>query len=162
MVKGFWLARYVFVVVTCSSICGCASHAPEPTPHPSTPHISWSIAEGESETDLCKSTETSPCVLSLGDKSDRRRLAVFHLFMHAANTDTRYAGTVRVGFITEEAQPVHQIDGEVKRGSDPMNFSVTGLAKPPGTYYVEISIAATAAGSNKPVQIADRIRVDVK
>lgn len=144
----------------------CAKHAPEPTPHPSTPHITWSISQGYTgETERCRSTEASSCTLDFSEVAQDRRFGVFHLFLHAAAADTKYKGTLDIGFLGQpgEREHTHLIEREIPRGNDPINFSTTGIVRPPGTYYVEISLMATPlAGSGPGVPIKERIKVDVK
>lgn len=144
----------------------CAKHAPEPTPHPTTPHITWSISEGYTgEKELCRSTGASSCTLDMSRVAQDRRFGVFHLFLHAAAADTKYKGTVDIGFLGQpgERDHTHPFEREISRGNDPINFSTTGIVRPPGTYYVDIALTATPVGGSGPaVPIKERIRVDVK
>ena len=157
-----WPALLFTLLLATSS---CAKHAPEPTPHPSRPHISWAVSEGYGDKEVCKSTEKTPCVIDVSDEQPNRRVGVFHVFLHAADTDTRYEGTVQIGFlVADKAGPQpHKIDRTVPRGSQPMNVSSTGLVGPAGTYYVEIALKATPAkGGGAPIEIKERVRVDIK
>ena len=157
---------YLLVAPLVVTAAACAKHVPDPTPHPSTPHITWSIAQGYGgEKEVCRSTVVSPCTLDMSGVAQNRRFAVFHLFLHAASTDTKYKGTVDIGFLGQpgEAKHTHSIDRTVLRGSDSVNFSTTGIVKPAGTYYVDISLTATpVSGSGPTVPFQERIRVDVK
>ena len=157
---------YVLLAPLVIAAGACAKHAPEPTPHPSTPHITWSIAEGYSGSkDVCRSTEAPSCTLDMSGVAQNRRFGVFRLFLHAASTDTKYKGTVDIGFLGQpgESEHTHPIEREVPRGNDPINFSTTGIVKPARTYYVDISVTATpVSGSAPAVPIKERIRVDVK
>jgi hypothetical protein len=144
----------------------CAKHAPEPTPHPSAPHVTWSIAEGYGgEKEACRSTKEPSCLLDLSGVAPNRRFAVFHLFLHSAAADTRYAGTANIGFIGQVGQAGHasKIEWVVPRGRNPINFSTTGIVRSPGTYFVDVSLTATPAkGSGTPVPLKIHIQVDVK
>ena len=144
--------------------CACATHVPEPKPHPDTPHISWAIAEGYIDKEVCRSTENTTCTLNLSTQSPERRIGVFHVFLHPASVDTKYAGSVDVGFLVQsDTKHTHAIDQVVVRGSAPVNFSVAASVKPAGTYFVNVNLTATAAdGTGSPVPITVRIRVDVK
>lgn len=156
------LSALLFVVAIV--LASCAKHAPEPTPHPSLPHISWSVAEGYGDKHVCRSTEKTPCVLDVSDEQPNRRVGIFHLFLHAADTDTRYVGTYQIGFLVADKSGAHahQVDRTVPRGSDPVNMSSTGLVAAAGTYYVDVALTATPAkGPGGPVEIKERIRVDV-
>lgn len=156
----------LLLAVSVLAAAGCAKHAPEPSPHPTTPHITWSISQGYTgEKELCRSTEALPCTLDLSRVAQDRRFGVFHLFLHAAATDTKYKGTVDIGFLGQpgERQHTHPIEREIPRGNAAINFSTTGIVRPPGTYYVEISLTATPLLESGPgVPIKERIKVDVK
>lgn len=160
------LRVYPLLVPFVAAAFACAKHTPEPTPHPSTPHITWSIAEGYGgEKEVCRSTTASSCTLDMSGVAQNRRFGVFHVFLHGAATDTKYTGTVEIGFLGQpgESKHTHPIEREVPRGNNPINFSTTGIVKPAGTYYVEISLTATPmSGAGPVVPIRDRITVDVK
>lgn len=154
-------------LATCIAVAfGCAKHVPEPVPHPSTPHITWSIGEGYNDKDVCKSTEVSSCTLGPSREGGPQRFAVFHVFLHAAEQDTKYTGTMQIGFLAVSATTEHRrhpIDRIVPKGSDPVSFSTTGVVAPPGTYYVDIDLTAVpAAGAGRPLPLKTRVRVDVK
>ena len=154
----------LIVIAACAFASACAKHVPEPTPHPDTPHISWSVTD-DSERQACRSTEASSCTLNMSGVEDGRRLGVFHVFLHAATVDTKYIGSFEAGFLVHSTATAntHSIDRIVERGSKPMNVSVTGFVRPPGTYYVDVDLTATAAdGSGKPIPIKTRIRVDIR
>jgi hypothetical protein len=147
----------------------CAKRVPEISPHPSTPHITWTITEGYAGgNEVCRSTEpATACTLTLSDQRANRRFGAFHLFLHAGAIDTRYTGTLDVGFLGEDPDPAHQhthtVDRIVSRGSDPVGVSSTGIARANGTYYVDLALmAAPAKGSGPSMPIKERIRVDVK
>ena len=154
------------VLILCGvALSGCAKHVPEPTPHPSRAHITWSIAKGETDKEVCKSTEAARCVLDLSGEQANRRYGIFHVFLHAGESDTKYEGTVTVGFLgaTSTPQHVQKVDRVVPRGGAPVNVSSTGIVKPAGTYYVEVSLSATpASGTGSPMPFKERIEVQVK
>ena len=145
-------------------VSACANHVPEPKPHPDVPHISWAISEGNNDKEVCRSTEDTACSLNLSGQPGNRRIGIFHVFLHPASADTKYVGSVDIGFLVQsEDQHVHAIDRVVERGSAPVGFSTTGNVKAAGTYYVTLNLTATAAdGSGAAVMLTSRIRVDVK
>ncbi|PYR89419.1 MAG: hypothetical protein DMF84_24670 [Acidobacteria bacterium] len=152
----------VLVLVFASA---CAKHAPEPVPHPNSPHISWSLGVGSGEEETCKSTTTSPCTIEL--RRDRPSTsATFHVFLHSVdNADIKYSGAVRVGFLMSPAREgaEHRVDQTVKAGSAPVNESTTGIVRPAGTYYVEITLSASpAGGSGQTLPIKTRVPVSVR
>ena len=152
-------------ILTLLAAAGCAKRVPEPSPDSSIPHISWSIGRGQGDKEVCRSTEAKPCILDMSDTRQTRRLGDFHLFLHPAGTDTRYVGTMDVGFFDHEGETarVHSIDRIVPRGSDPIGSSSTGIVKAAGTYYVDVSLTATStAAEGKSIPLKARIRVDVR
>jgi hypothetical protein len=159
------LQRALATVLVLAFASACAKQAPEPVPHPNSPHISWSLGVGSGEEETCKSTTTSPCIIEL--RPDRPSTsATFHVFLHSVDkADIKYTGTVRVGFLMSPAREgaEHRTDQTVKAGSAPVNESTTGIVRPAGTYYVEIALTAssTSAGG-QPLPIKARIPVSVK
>lgn len=161
------MPRYVMVAAAMAAVLvgACATHVPEPEPHPNAPHITWSVAEGTNDKEVCRSTEPAPCTLTLSSEPPNNRLGVFHVFLHAGATDTKYVGTINIGFLVHDSgsQHEHKVDRVITRDSGPVNFSSTGIVKPAGTYYVDVNLTATAAdGPGRPLPITARIRVDVK
>ena len=104
--------------------------------------------------------------MTLSGETEDRRVADFHLFLHAAGAaDTKYTGTVVIGFMAHEAAGAHShaINQVVPRGSDPIGFSTSGRVAAVGTYYVDVALTATAAnGTGAKVPIKERFKVDVK
>ena len=158
--------RYVAIAAISTVLAaGCATHVPEPKPHPDAPHITWSVAEGSNDKEVCRSTEPASCTLTLSAEPPNRRLGVFHVFLHAGATDTKYVGTINIGFLAQDSgtQHEHKVDRVIAHDSGPVNFSSTGIVKPAGRYYVDVNLTATAAdGSGRPLPITAHIRVDVK
>ena len=157
--------RPAVLLVCAVALPACAKHVPEPKPHPSRAHITWSIAKGEADKEVCKSTEVSRCVLDVSGEQPNRRYGIFHVFLHAGETDTKYEGTVTVGFLGGDSarQHVQKVDRVVARGSGPVSVSSTGIVKPSGTYYVEVALTATPSNGSAPsLPFKERIEVQVK
>ena len=153
-------------VIAALAIVGtsCSHRVPEPVPHPTGPHLTWSIAIGDREDEVCNSTTPTACIIE-SSRAGRSPTATFHLFMHAAANETRYTGTVQAGFLGGPAASVqqHRVDLIVKVGSAPVNFSTTYMVQPAGTYSVFIDLHAASVsntGSSLPLKV--RIPVTVK
>jgi hypothetical protein len=157
--------RQGLLVLVVALTSACAKHAPEPVPHPNSPHISWSIGVGGGEEETCKSTSASQCTIELR-RDQPSTSATFHVFLHSVEkADIRYTGTMRVGFLMSPAVEgaEHRINETVTAGSDPVNDSTTGIVRPAGTYYVEILLNASPPnGSGRPLPIKARVPVFVK
>jgi hypothetical protein len=158
-----WQRSFAVVILVFAS--ACAKHAPEPVPHPDSPHISWSLGVGSGEEDSCKSTNASECTIAL-DRERPSTSATFHVFLHSVpNADVKYTGTVHVGFLLSPAQEgaEHRVDQTVKAGSEPVNQSTTGIVRPAGRYYVDIALSASpTGGGTQPLPIKVRVPITVK
>jgi hypothetical protein len=95
------------------------------------------------------------------DRPDARVLAHVHLYYHAASTETRYTGSVRVGFFAEAHEFVPNI--VVKPGERPGNQSITGfVAGSPGNYTMTVAVEATPTQGGQEQNIRDQVSVIVK
>jgi hypothetical protein len=161
--------RSVSMALLCASLAAgvmaacCAKPVPEPVPHPPTPHISWSITVGQSDDEVCKSTEKSPCVVPATRNDKRPQTATFHVFLHPAAGESKYQGQVVVGFIAgaDPKGDILEVGQTVKPDGAPVNVSATGVVKMPGLYDVDIALTASAPNTN-PTPIKERVRVTVK
>lgn len=146
----------------------CAERIPEPVLVPSVPHVSWVIAsqtrEGQERT-ICQSDPRTDCVLSAG-LPDAPAFATVHLYLHPAKRqETKYSGTMQVGFMNGSAAEAHDtnINSTVKAGETPTNVSVTGIVtQQPGVYAVSVAVVATSAASKGEQSIRETISVKVK
>lgn len=144
---------------------GCAKRIPEPVGgHTDLPHVGWVIMSGNAENPdrdfVCQSTPRTECVMPV-DRPDARVLSDVHVYHHAASTETKYAGSIRIGFFD---QP-HEINPNVtvKPGESPGNQSVTDfVTSKPGTYMMEVTVVATSIPTGQTQNIRDQVRVIVK
>lgn len=126
---------------------GCAEHIPEPVLVPQgAPHLSWNIHSGDAEDPgrnvICQSDPRTDCVVP-ASRDGRKVFATVHLFFHPAATETRYTGTVEVGFFDQ----VHEMtpNSTVKPGDAPTHHHINYIVTTkPGTYPLRIAIVATA------------------
>ena len=119
-----------------------------------------SESQGGTERLVCRSDAPDPCVLAL--PADRKPLlATVHVVLHPTQADTRYTGTMRVGF--GGAASDTKVDSTVTRGGLAGNVSVTFLLTlTPGIYRTEISLTATSKGSSAPVSLRDTITLTIQ
>ena len=88
-------------------------------------------------------------------------LAHVHLYYHEASTETRYTGSVRIGFFD---QP-HEINPHiiVKPGDSPGNQAVSDfVSNKPGTYTMTITAVATSTQTGQEQNIRDQVNVVVR
>jgi len=153
--------------VLMASCAACAERIPEPVVVPTVPHVSWLVAvqtaSGQERT-VCQSDPRSECVLP-ASTADDRTVATVHLYLHPVKSgETKYKGSMRVGFMNGAAAEPHdsKVDSTARPGDTPTNVSVTGIVTTkPGAYTITISLVATLA-SGSPLELRDTIPVTVK
>lgn len=151
----------VFVVIS----AGCAKRIPEPAGgHTGSPHLGWVIMHGDAENPdrefACQSEPRTECVIPV-DRANARVLGHVHFYYHAASTETKYTGAIRIGFFD---QP-HDINPSitVKPGASAGNQSVSDfVTAKPGTYTLSFSVVATSTQSGKTQNIGDQVSVVVR
>jgi hypothetical protein len=144
---------------------GCMRRIPEPAGgRTDTPRVGWVIMSGDAENPdrdfVCQSNPPSECVVPV-DRPDSRVLAHVHMYYHSTPTETRYTGSVRVGFFD---QP-HEINPSitVKAGDRAGNQSVWDfVTSTPGTYPLTIDVVATSTQAGEDRNIRDQVSVTVK
>lgn len=144
---------------------GCGTRVPEPSPHPEdVPHISWEIEIGPTghQTVACQSESRMPCVV-LASTDRQRSFATVHVYYHSARTDTKYEGTIQVGFFVGPAE-THELKPSitVKANSRPVSQAVTDfVTTTPGHYTIHIAVQAARAPEHTET-IRDDIDVEVR
>jgi hypothetical protein len=94
-------------------------------------------------------------------RPDRRVYAHVHLYFHPAGVETRYTGSVQIGFF-ESATEVKP-DVAVKAGGPVGNHSVTGIVTDaPGQRTLTIAVVATPTASGSTQQIREQVPVLVR
>jgi hypothetical protein len=144
---------------------GCAKRIPEPAGgHTDSPHVGWVIMSGDAENPdrdfVCQSTPRTECVVPV-DRPDERVLGHVHLYYHAGSTETKYTGSIRIGFFD---QP-HELNPSVtvKPGSAPGNQSVSNfVSTKPGTYTMSVAVIAASTQTGQTQNIRDQVSVIVK
>jgi hypothetical protein len=109
---------------------------------------------------VCQSNPRSECVLPV-DRPDARVLSHVYVYHHPASTETKYTGSIRIGFFD---QP-HEINPNitVKPGESPGNQSVSDfVSSKPGTYPMVIAVVATSTQTGQVQNIRDQVSVVVR
>jgi len=145
----------------------CARHVPEPpTSAPGKPYISWVIMSGDSDNPdedfVCQSDPLSDCVVP-ASRADARVFSDVHIYYHGAGAETRYVGTMHIGFFQGSPSAAKtQVDIAVKKNGSITNQSVAGIVtSTPGSYTIDFDQLATV-DANKGQPIQDQIKVTVK
>jgi len=141
---------------------GCEKRVPVPTGgSPETPRIGWVIMVGDRENPdrefVCQSDPRTDCVMPASQPDDQR-FTNTHFYFHSAAADTKYTGTIQVGFLTS---PHEFKPNLIVKGGDPAtNASVSGIVSSKrGRYQMTITAVAESGGTQ---QIRDSVPVTVK
>lgn len=157
-----------FVIVTASVLIviapGCA-RIPKPVGGPKdSPHVGWVIMSGDADNSdrdfVCQSNPRSECVLPV-DRPDARVLSHVHLYYHAAAAETKYTGSILLGFFSS----AHEIRPNliVKPGDSPGNQSVSSfVSSKPGSYTMTVAVVAASVPSGTTQEIREQVPVIVR
>ena len=152
------------VAIGVLGLYGCAERIPEPTVIPNTPHISWVITterEQGTEQMVCQSDPRTPCVVP-ATTVNAKRLATFHLYLHPGASDTKYTGTMQVGFFSGTVQQ-SKIDATVTAGNAPHGVSTTDIVtQRSGSYAIKLELNAVSGTPPSTQVIEDDIVVTVE
>ena len=155
------------VVVLLTS--ACAKRVPEPTGvAPGTPHISWVIMSGDRDNPdqdfVCQSDPRNDCVVS-ASRPDGQVFSDVHIYYHGAGAETKYAGSMQIGFFRGNAESSRNIQSNitVRKTESIANHSVTGIVTDtPGNYAVAFALVATSTDTGKSQPIRLQVPVVVK
>ena len=160
-------SAFFLAIITIASCAACAERIPEPIVIPAVPHVSWLVAvqtPNGGERTVCQSDPRNQCVLP-ASTSENRAFVTVHLYLHSVKSgETKYSGTMRVGFLNGNAAEPHdsKVDSSVGPGDTPTNVSVTGIVtQKPGAYTVAISLIAAPA-TGKSLELRDVIPITVQ
>jgi hypothetical protein len=141
---------------------GCEKRVPVPTGgSPGTPRIGWVIMVGDRENPdrefVCQSDPRTHCVMR-ASQPDEQTFTNTHFYFHSGTTDTKYAGTIQLGFLMSPHETKPNLI--VKSGDSATNASVSGIVSSrPGRYPMRIDVVAESGGRR---QIRDSVPVIVK
>lgn len=144
----------------------CAKRVPVPANStPGTPRVTWVLMYGDRDNAdaqfACESDKAEACVLP----ATQQNAPVFsniHIYYHGAGGETRYEGTVKIGYLQGTGEPhTARTNVTVKKNESITNQSVTGIVtSTPGVYDVTFSLtAADASGHSVPIREALRVTV---
>jgi hypothetical protein len=146
----------------------CAKRVPEPpNVAPGTPHVSWVIMSGDRENAdrefVCQSDPRNDCVMP-ASRANEQAFADVHVYYHGVGAETKYQGTVAIGFLEGAAAastaPTNIV---VKKDESIANQSVTGIVtSKPGTYAVAFELTATVTDAGKIQPVRQSVRVVVQ
>ena len=160
--------RSLVALISVAGLVGCGTRVPEPAVNmPGTPHVSWIIMSGDSDNAdrefVCQSEPRTECVIPVSSLDDPVFSDV-HVYYHGAGEETRYTGTIQVGFFKGSAAvPTLKADIAVKKSESIMNQSVNGIVtSTPGMYSLDFNVAATVTDTKKSQPIREQVRVVVK
>ena len=158
----------LMLVVAASMVSGCARHVPEPAvAMPGTPHVSWVIMHGDIDNPdrefACQSEPRTECVVPASRPNDKV-LSEVHIYYHGAGDETKYTGSVRLGFFDGSAAS-HTLTTNmvVKKTERIGNQSVSDIVtSTPGTYPVDFDLVATVSDTKQTQPIKQRINIVVR
>lgn len=160
--------RFLAVLPFLLTAGGCAQRIPEPVlkPH-DVPHISWTIhvadQPGGRETTICSSDPRTECVVPASTEG-RKVFAMVHLFFHPAAAETRYTGSVQIGFFGGPAESHEMKPNVIVQPKDsPARHSMSDFVTTrPGKYQMLVALVATSVPNGEGQSIRDEVAVLVK
>ena len=150
------------------AVAGCGPQRPRPVEGKAgAPQVGWVMMSGDSENPnhdfVCQSNPRSECVIPVSSGDTKTNAAVY-FYYHPAAVETRYTGTIQLGFL-EGNSSLHELrpDFTVKPKDSPANQSVVGIVSSrPGTYAMAIDVVAGPTGSDARQNIQDKVQVVVR
>ena len=144
---------------------GCGHSIPKTAGGPvGTPRVGWVVMMGGRDDPdrefVCYSESPGDCVMPSSRPNDQVFTHVY-LYYHPAATETKYTGTVQIGFFNSalDLRP----NFTVKPGASPGNQSVVGIVSgKPGTYPLRIEVDATPTRAGATRQIREQVMVTVR
>jgi len=126
--------------------------------------VGWVIMIGDRDNPdrdfVCYSETAADCVMP-PSRPGEQVFADVHLYYHPAAAETRYDGSIQVGFFSSplELKPTFT----VKPDASPENQGIVGIVSDkPGTYPFTIGIAATPTPGGAARQIREQVQVTVR
>jgi hypothetical protein len=128
-------------------LTGCEKRLPVPSGgSPGIPHVGWVIMVGDRENPdrefVCQSDPRTDCVMP-PSQPDNQAFTNTHFYLHSGTTDTKYTGTIEIGFFEGSRPHVVKLNTTVKGGAPAGNSSVSGIVSAkPGRYPMTIAVVA--------------------
>ena len=158
-------ARIASIVTFAALLASCGKRVPQPASvQPGTPYVTWIIMSGDRENPdrdfVCQSDFREQCVVP-ASRPDAPVLSDVHVYYHGVGRETRYSGTVNVGFFRNSREVTTNMT--VQRDEAITNQSVTNIVTDkPGEYELVLSHVATVADSGLTQPVSQRIQVVVR
>ena len=151
------------------SASACATRVPEPTGVArGTPHISWVIMSGDRDNPdrdfVCQSDPRNDCVVP-ASRPESQVFSDVHVYYHGAGAETKYAGSMQIGFFRGAAESSRNIQTNitVQKTESITNQNVTGIVTDtPGNYAVTFGLVATSTETGKSEPIRQQVPIVVK
>ena len=127
----------LIVFLAATMLSACARRVPEPAiTTPGVPHVSWVIMSGDRDNPdrefVCQSEPRTDCVVP-ASRPDSRVLSDVHIYYHGAGAETRYEGSIQIGFF-DGSPAAHTVRTNmlVKKTESIMNQSVSDIGSVTG------------------------------
>ena len=164
------MRTHSMIVATIAAVftATCAKRVPEPVGVASgTPYVSWIIMSGDSDNPdrefVCQSDPRNDCVIPASHPNDQVFSDV-HVYYHGAGAETKYIGTIDVGFFQGSPES-HKLQSNivVSKNESIKNQGVASIVTAtPGTYGVTFDLVATVTDTGKSQPIRDRVPIVVR
>ena len=134
---------------------------------PGTPYVSWIIMHGDRDNPdrefACQSDARAGCVVP-ASRADGQVFSHVYLYYHGAGGETKYAGSVQIGFFQGAAESRDmKTNITVKKNESITNQSVTGIVtNNAGTYALTLALEATIGTNGTSQPVLDTVNVIVK
>jgi hypothetical protein len=147
---------------------GCETRAPQAARVVrAAPYITWIIMSGDRDDPdrefICQSDPRTECVIS-ASRPNQPVFSDVHLYYHAEGVETKYAGSVQIGFFESPAGSRNvAIDFTVKKEQSIISQSVTNVVtSKPGTFAMTFDVSRTLTETGTSQAIHDEVNVVVK
>jgi hypothetical protein len=112
---------------------------------------------------VCQSDPRNDCAIE-ASRPDAQVLSDVHFYYHSAGAETKYEGTITIGFFEgSTAAQTTPTSVVVKKDESITNQSVTGVVTArPGSYQVRLDLTATVADTGKSQPIRQSVPIVVK
>ena len=139
----------------------CGTHQVPAVSPSGAPQVGWVIMHGDIDNPdaefACQSTPRTECIVPVSQPT-RKTFSEVHVYFHSGATDTKFSGSVRIGFLGQngtEIMPSLSAKAGAVEGD-----SVTGIVtERPGSH--ELSIEVTAVNAVGTQQIRERVPITV-
>ncbi len=156
------------IAIAAAFTTACAKNIPKPTGlTPATPRISWVIMSGDRDNPdqdfVCQSDPRTACVVP-ASRPDAQTFSHVHVYYHGAGVETKYAGSIEIGFFQGvAASHTIQANMTVPKADDVLTQSVTGIvASTPGRYAVTFNVGASVTDTKVTRPIREQIPIAVQ